>query len=175
MVDMEFVGEAVMAISFELLMHKMVIFHFCYLVGFHWLYDIIDNLLQDEVLLQSSAEMWVSDTHIGQGVGHLKVKHHQLTSAQSFAVVAPPVVAEMKKEFIYQDPGDVAGPVFPEAMPVDDICPGEKTTIEEIMDHQRRSIPSASPSGHSPFSVSPWGSVPPTPVSVVVPLMSLAS
>ena len=118
---------------------------------------------QREVLLLSTAEMWVSDTHIGQGVGTPKGKLHQLTPAKSFARVAPPVVAEMKKKFICQDPGDVAGPVFPEAMPVDDICPGQKTTIEEIMDHQRRSIPNPSLYGPSPFSVSPWGPCPANP------------
>ena len=93
---------------------------------------------------------------------------HRLTAAQCPTVMALPVVAEMKKNLSYRDPGDVAAPVSPEAVPVDAIQPCEKKTLEGLVESAIREA--ALPVPVPTVLVVP---IPPVSVPVVVPLMSL--
>ena len=105
--------------------------------------------------------------------GHL-VGKHRLTSSQCSAVMALPAVAEMKKSFSYQDPGDVAAPVSPEEVPVGAIWPN-KNTMEGLVESAIRAAALPVPVPAVPVPVVPVPLVPILPVSVpvVVPLMSL--
>ena len=137
----------------------------------HW-----HNVHQKEIVLQYCPlpRCGFRSRTLDRVKGHLGTRH-RLTSAQCSAVMALPVVAEMKKNLSYRDPGDVAAPVSPEAVPVDAIHPSEKMSREDLVKSAIReaALPAPAPAVPVPVALVPAVPVSPFPVPAVVPLMSL--
>ena len=115
--------------------------------------------------------MWVSLTHPGQGEGAPWNK----TSADISAMFCRDGPACSSRDEDYRDPGDVADPVSPEAVPIDAIHPSEKMSREDLVKSAIREagLPAPAPAAPVPVALVPVVPVSPFPVPVVVPLMSL--